>query len=50
MELMLEAGFKRAEVWCDRFDLDAGTSDGVYRPTRRMPAREDWVAYVVGVR
>ncbi len=48
VELMLEAGFKRAEVWCDRFDADAGTSDGEYRPTRGMPAREDWVAYVVG--
>jgi len=50
IEVMLESGFKRAEAWCDRFDPDAGISDGVYRVVRKMPAREDWVAYVVGVR
>ena len=49
-ELMLEAGFMKADVWCDRYDTKAQTSDGVYRKMRHMPAREDWVAYVVGVR
>ncbi len=49
-ELMLESGFKRVDVWCDRYDPKAGTSDGVYRPMRQIPAREDWVAYVVGAR
>jgi hypothetical protein len=48
--LMLESGFKRVEVWCDRFDAAAGISDGVYRSIRKSPAREDWVAYVVGVK
>jgi len=46
-ELMIEAGFRTSRVWCDRFDQEAGASDGVYRPTLRMPARDDWVAYVV---
>lgn len=49
-ELMLEAGFKTADVWCDMPDRDAGQSDGRYRRLKHMPAREDWVAYVVGVR
>lgn len=50
VEIMLEAGFKRAEAWCDTYDPAATASDGLYRPTARMPAREDWVAYVIGVR
>lgn len=49
-ELMLEAGFKKAEVWCDAYDPASETSDGLYRRTPRMPARDDWVAYVIGVR
>jgi hypothetical protein len=49
-ELMLEAGFSCAEVWCDRLENGPETCDGVYRRMRRMPAREDWVAYVTGVR
>lgn len=50
VELMLESGFKDAEVWCDRLDPATGTSDGRYRPIRKMPARDDWVTYVVGTR
>lgn len=49
-ELMLEAGFKKAEVWCDSYDPASASSDGSYRPTPQMPARDDWVAYVIGVR
>jgi SAM-dependent methyltransferase len=50
IEVMLETGFKTAEAWCDRIDPASGMSDGRYRRVRRMPAREDWVAYVVGAR
>ncbi len=50
IELMLESGFKGAEAWCDRLDPATETSDGRYRPVRKMPARDDWVAYVIGVR
>ncbi len=53
-EIMIEAGFRRAEVWCDRLiakgDQAGLRSDGIYRPVRKMEAREDWIAYVVGVR
>lgn len=47
-ELMRAAGFAEAEVWCD--GCEDGRSDGHYRPRRRLDPREDWVAYVVGVR
>ncbi|GAB4188355.1 MAG: hypothetical protein Kow00105_02960 [Phycisphaeraceae bacterium] len=50
IELMLEAGFSRAQAWCDTYRQTEGISDGRYRPVSKMPAREDWVAYVVGVR
>ena len=48
VELMLEAGFKAAEPWCDTFNADLESSDGIYEPISQMAAREDWVAYVVG--
>ncbi len=48
-ELVGEAGFDRVDVWCDGFDPARGTSDGLYRPVGSLPAREDWVAYVVAV-
>lgn len=50
VEAMRDAGFVRAEIWCDRYDPRKRRSDGVYRPAKRMDAREDWVAYVVGVK
>ncbi len=49
-ELLHEAGYRSAEVWCDSYDAMRGRSDGVYRPQRKLPARHDWVAYVVGRR
>ncbi len=50
VEAMHAAGFDKAEVWCDTLDPATGQSDGRYRPIRSLPAREDWVAYVVGVK
>ncbi len=50
VELMLEAGFKTAQAWCDTYDPKAETSDGVYRPIKKMPARADWIAYIIGVK
>ncbi|MFP4143596.1 MAG: class I SAM-dependent methyltransferase [Phycisphaeraceae bacterium] len=49
-ELLREAGFAATAVWCDRYDPEAGTSDGWYGPVEHLPAREDWLAYVVGLR
>ncbi len=50
VEVMTEAGLAGATVWCDRFDARISRSDGRYRPTRHMPAREDFVACVTGNR
>lgn len=50
VELMNEAGFSSAEVWCDEYSEHSGTSDGYFRPMPNMPAREDFVAYVIGVK
>lgn len=47
VQAMIEAGFTAAEVWCDANEEQEGSE---YRPRRRMAAREDFVAYVVGVR
>ena len=44
LEMMREAGFARAEVW-GRED-----ASGLIRRRRRIPAAENWVAYVVGVK
>lgn len=49
VETMLEADFSQAQVWCDRPGRRVERS-GAFAPIRNMPAREDWVAYVVGVR
>ncbi len=49
VEIMSKSGFRSVGVWCDTFDPDTGTSDGKYKPVEKLPAREDWVAYVVGI-
>ncbi|MEX0775207.1 MAG: hypothetical protein WD042_05775 [Phycisphaeraceae bacterium] len=50
IELMLEAGFRKAEAWCDGWDDKADESDGRYRPIKDMDDRHDWIAYIVGVK
>ncbi|MCX5662539.1 MAG: class I SAM-dependent methyltransferase [Planctomycetota bacterium] len=52
-EVMVEAGFAQARVWCEgaaggRATRRAGP--GVYAPVRSLPTREDFVAYVVGLK
>ena len=42
-ELMAEAGFAGIQIWAER-------DDGSWRPARRLPPREDWVAYLVATR
>ncbi|MEQ9455137.1 MAG: hypothetical protein RLN76_11175 [Phycisphaeraceae bacterium] len=49
-EALDEAGFRNVTVWCDRYDEDAGSSDGVYRPVKALPTREDWVVYITATR
>jgi len=48
-DLMWQAGFDVIDVWCDSYDQALACSNGVYEPVASMPAREDWIAYVVGV-
>ena len=48
-DALRDAGFTPA-TWCDTLDPDTGQSDGHYRPVATLPAREDFVAYVVGLR
>lgn len=48
--LMVEAGLADPTAWCDRLDGPQRGRDGRYRPLRRLPAREDFVAYVSGHR
>ena len=49
-ELMHQAGFARVAVWCDEVDPAIGQSRGSFEPRQSIPAREDWVAYLVGRR
>jgi hypothetical protein len=46
-ELMADAGFADTEVWWAEGE---GRRAGIYRPAEQAPAREQWVAYVVGLR
>lgn len=54
-ETMREAGFAQAEVWCDGVGGRGGRRmtgplAGVYAPVKSLPTREDFVAYVVGLK
>ncbi len=50
VELMLEAGFAQAQVWCDQVDPETGQSEGDFAPIDHLREREDWVAYIIGVK
>ncbi len=49
-ELLLEAGFSRADVYWEDTDPDTGEGNGVYRCRRQAESDPSWVAYVVAVR
>jgi SAM-dependent methyltransferase len=49
-ELMIEAGFRAAEVYVEGWDDEKGESDGIYRPRRRFTNQEGWLANIVGLR
>ena len=50
LEVVREAGFSDATVWCDEVDEETGEADGSFEPADAIPARDDWVAYVVAER
>lgn len=47
-ELILEAGFKNADVYWEGTDLQAGTGNGVFRRVTAAPADTCWIACLVG--
>ncbi len=49
-ELVLEAGFDRAEVYLEGWDEEEEESDGVFRRRTQYDNMAGWVAYVVGWR
>ena len=49
-ELLLEAGFKQADVYWENTDLDTEEGNGVFRKCVSAPADPAWVSYVVGVK
>lgn len=50
LELLVDAGFAKAEVWCDKLDPRRGVADGRFRPVQSLPDRRDFIACVVGRR
>ncbi len=49
-ELLIEAGFKRADVYWEGTDADSGDGNGIYRKRRSAESDTAWVCYVVGVK
>jgi len=48
-EIMVEAGFKRADVYWEGPGKD-GEGDGIYRRKKKAESDAVWIAYVVGVK
>jgi hypothetical protein len=49
-ELLLEAGFRRADVYWEGTDAKTGKGNDVYRRREHAESDPAWVAYVVGVK
>ena len=49
-ELLLEAGFRRADVYWEGTDSKTGKGNDVYRRREHAESDPAWVAYVVGVK
>ncbi len=50
IELLDEAGFTGAAVWCDEVDPETGEGDGIYEPVDDLPDRNGWLVYIVAER
>ena len=48
-EILIEAGFRKAEVYLHDFD-DEGESDEIFRLRTTYENVQGWVAYVVGIK
>lgn len=49
-EMLLEAGFSRADVYWENTESKTGEGSGVYRRRMSAPAEACWIAYVVAVK
>jgi cyclopropane fatty-acyl-phospholipid synthase-like methyltransferase len=49
-ELLLEAGFRSAEVYLEGWDEEEDDTDGIFRRRKKYDNMEGWIAYVVGSR
>ena len=47
-ELMLEAGFARADVYLEGWDDEEDEADGIFRRRKHFDNMAGWVGYVVG--
>ena len=49
-ELLIEAGFERADVYWEGTDKETGEGTDVYRRREHAESDPAWIAYVVGVK
>ncbi|MFP6626701.1 MAG: class I SAM-dependent methyltransferase [Deltaproteobacteria bacterium] len=49
-ELLLEAGFSRADVYWENTDLETEEGNGVFRRVESAPSDPAWVSYLVAVK
>ena len=49
-EVLLEAGFSRADVYWEDADAKTGEGTGVYRRRKRAASDPAWICYIVGVK
>ncbi|NNF06798.1 MAG: class I SAM-dependent methyltransferase [Candidatus Eisenbacteria bacterium] len=49
-ELILEAGFSRADVYMEGWDDDEDEADGIFKKKTRAENMAGWVGYVVGIK
>jgi len=49
-EILLEAGFRSAEIYLEGWDEEDDDTDGIFRRRKKFDNMEGWIAYVVGLR
>ena len=49
-EVLLEAGFKRADVYWEGTDLETEEGNGVYTRRKQAPSEPAWISYIVAVK
>ncbi|UCF69561.1 MAG: class I SAM-dependent methyltransferase [Acidobacteriota bacterium] len=49
-ELLLESGFRRAEVYWEGTDEESDEGNGIFEPAAEAPSEPAWIAYVVAIK